>query len=76
MNELQDESFDLAIHKALELKHMKKNMKRNVQEAKSSSHVVKRNKKDSVFSLIHVTKRILTLWIIDFGATNHACNSL
>ena len=32
INELQDQDFDLVIHKALELKHLKNNLKRNVQE--------------------------------------------
>ena len=42
IDELQDDGFDLAILKTLELKHMKKSLKRNVLETESTSHVVKK----------------------------------
>ena len=58
--------------KALELKHVKKNLKRNVQEVKSSFHVVKRNKKgSSLFLETCYLSDFIDLWIIDSGGINH-----
>ena len=77
IDEMLDDGFDIAILKKLKLKHMKKSLKRNVQDIESSSPIVKRSKNGSALFLeTCYLSDSKDFWFIDSSAINHVCNSL
>ena len=50
IDEFQDEELDLVVCKVLKLQNIRNNLKINIQEAPSSFHVAKSNKKNRYFS--------------------------